>query len=58
MKLKMKLALVFCQHAGVEAEGAALELGGEARLVRREEHGGAAAPDVLDQIDDLAGCAG
>src|SRR5215472_11955707 len=51
----MKLALVFREDARVEEEGAALELGGQARLVGREEHGRAAAPDVLDQVEDLAG---
>src|SRR5215510_10830912 len=55
MKLSMRAgsSLVFDQAAAFEAEGAALELGHETGLMRGKDHGGAPAPDVLHQPDDL-----
>src|SRR6266850_5615255 len=48
-------SFVLYEPAAFEFQGAALELGHEAGLVRREHHGGPAAPDVLDQRQDLVG---
>src|SRR6185503_19597095 len=48
-------SLVLYQAAAFELERAALELGHQPGLVRREEHRGPAAPDALDQRHDLVG---
>src|SRR5712692_543886 len=48
------LPFVLDEVAAFQLERAALELGDEARLVCREHDGGAPAPDVLDEAQDLA----
>src|SRR5258705_12828805 len=48
-------SFVLYETAAFDLERASRELGHQAGLVRREEHGGPAAPDVLDQRHDLVG---
>src|SRR5260370_38245021 len=66
--LKMKLSMGSCrvglcrdfspfvlyEAATLESQRAALQQGDETGLVGGEEHGGAAAPDLLDETQDLA----
>src|SRR2546422_7186087 len=47
------LARVLHEPAPVEHERAAVQALGERRLVRRQEHGGAPAPDVLEEVEEL-----
>src|SRR5262245_61130368 len=47
-------ALVLHEPPVLETQRAALEQRDQAGLMGGEEHGGAAAPDVLDQAQDLA----
>src|SRR5437660_1589819 len=47
------LARVLHEPAPVEHERAAVQTLGERRLVRRQEHGGAPAPDVLEEVEEL-----
>src|SRR5437899_10603 len=54
MKLSTGLPFVLQQDAAAQLERAALELGGEAGLMGGQEHGGAAAADVLDEVEDLS----
>src|SRR5712691_3377816 len=54
MKLSTGLAFVLQQDAAAQLERTALELGGEAGLMGGQEHGGAAAADVLDEVEDLS----
>src|SRR6266542_2371458 len=48
------LALVLDQYSVLEPDRAPLELGGQARLVGRQEDRRAPTPDVLDQVEDFA----
>src|SRR5215813_5519152 len=46
-------ALVLDEAAGLQRERAPAQRGGQEPLVGREQHGGPARPDVLDDVENL-----
>src|SRR5260370_4979316 len=54
MKLSTGLPFVLQQDSTTQLDRAALELDSEAGLMGGQEHGGAAAADVLDEGEDLS----